>query len=47
MMPRNYLLREIKGGYKFTKSQKKMNYLNDMDDIQFFAMNEKDLATNN
>ena len=31
------------GGFKFTKSPEKINYLIDMDDIKIFARNEKEL----
>ena len=32
-------------GYKFTKSQEKINHLMEMDDIKIFAQNEKELKT--
>ena len=43
MMPLNYILRKCTVGYKFSKSQEKINHLMYMDDIKPFAKNEKEL----
>ena len=43
MMPLNHILRECIGGYKFTKTQEKINHLMYMDDIKLFAKKEKEL----
>ena len=39
MMPLNYILRKYNGGYRFSKSQEKINHLMYMDDIKLFAKN--------
>ena len=41
MMSLTYVLRKCTGGYKFTKSQEKINNL--LHDIKVFAKNEKEL----
>ena len=41
----NHILRKCTAGYKFTKSQVKINHLMYMDDIKPFAKNEKELET--
>ena len=43
MMPFNRILRKCTVGYKFTKSQEKINHLMYMDDIKLFVKNEKEL----
>ena len=43
MMPLNHILKKCTAGYKFTKSQEKINHLMYMDDIKLFAKNEKEL----
>ena len=45
MMPLNYIHRKHSGGYKFTKSQRKIYYLMYMDDIKLFTKSEKELET--
>ena len=37
MMPQNHILRKCTAGYKFTRSQEKVNHLMYMDDIRLFA----------
>ena len=39
----NYILRKRKGGYKLTKSQEKINYFMQMDDIKMFVKNKKEI----
>ena len=39
----NHILRKCVGGYKFTKSQEKINPLMYIDDIKLFVKNKKDL----
>ena len=43
MMPLNHILRKCIAGYKFSRSQEKVNHLMYMDDIKLFAKNEKEL----
>ena len=43
MMPLCYIVRNYSGGYKFTKSQEKMNDHMLMDDITIFNKNEKEI----
>ena len=38
-------LRKFTGGYKLHKSQEKINYLMNMDDIKMFAKKKKNLET--
>ena len=45
MMPLNHILRNTKGGYKFARSQEKINHLMYMDDIKIFAKNKTELET--
>ena len=45
MMPHNHILRKCSVGYKFSKSQEKINHLMYLDDIKLFAKNEKELET--
>ena len=45
MIPYNHIQTKGTGGYKFTKSQEKINHLMYMDDIKLFAKNEKELET--
>ena len=45
MMPLNTILRKSTGGYKFTKSQEKINHLMYMNDINIFTQNKKELET--
>ena len=45
MMPLNHILRKKTAGYKLSRSQKKINHLMYMDDIELFAKNEKELET--
>ena len=45
MIPLNYIRRTCHGGYKFTKSQEKINYYMCIDDIKLFARSEKELKT--
>ena len=45
MMPLNHLLRKYAAGYKLSRSQEKINHLMYMDDIKFFAKNERELET--
>ena len=45
MMPLNYIHRKCTGGFKFTKSQEKINHLMYMDDKKVFAKNERKLET--
>ena len=44
-MPLNYICRKYIGGYKFIKSQEKINCQMCMVDIQMFVKNEKELKT--
>ena len=44
-MPLNHALRKCPGGYKLTKSQKKINHLIYMSDMKLLAKNEKELET--
>ena len=44
-MPLNHVLRKCTGGYKFTKSQEKINHQMNMDDIEQFVKKEKELET--
>ena len=44
-MPPNYIQIKCTGGYKFTKSQEKLNDFMYMDYIKIFAKNEKELET--
>ena len=41
MWPLNYVIRKCAGGYKFTKSKEKINYLKYMNDIKVFVINKK------
>ena len=41
MMPLNHMLRKSTAGYRFSKSQERINHLIYMDDIKLFAINEK------
>ena len=41
-MALNYILRKCTAGYKLSKSQEKINHMND---IKLFAKNEKELET--
>ena len=43
MMPLNHIHRKYTRGYKFTKSQKKINHHMYMDNIKLFAKNEMEL----
>ena len=45
MRPANHILRKCAAGYKFSRSQEKINHLMYMDDIKLFAKNEKELET--
>ena len=45
MMPLNYIIRKCSEGYKFIKSQEKINNLMYMNDIKIFAKNEKEFET--
>ena len=45
MMPLNHILRKCIAGYKFSKSQEKINHLMYMNDTKLFAKNEKELET--
>ena len=45
MMPLNQIRRKCTAGYKFSKSQEKINHLMYMGDIKLFAKNEKHLET--
>ena len=45
MMPQNHILRKCTAGYKFSRSQEKINHLMYMDDIKLFVKNEKELET--
>ena len=45
MMPLNHILRKCTAGYKLGKFQEKINHLMNIDDIKFFAKNEKELET--
>ena len=45
MMPLNHILRKCTAGYKFSRSQEKINHLMYMDGIKLFAKNEKELET--
>ena len=45
MMPLNHILWKSIAGYKFCKSQEKINHLRYMDDIKLFAKKEKELET--
>ena len=45
IIPLNPVLRKCKVVYKFTKLQEKFNYLMCMDDIQLFAIYEKEWRT--
>ena len=45
MMPFNFIFRKYTGGYKFTKSQEKINHPMYMDDIKVFVKNEKEMKT--
>ena len=45
MMPLNHILRKWTTGYKFSRSQGKINHLMYMVDIKLFAKNEKELKT--
>ena len=42
MMPLNLILRKCAAGYKLSRSQEKINH---MDDIKLFAKNEEELET--
>ena len=44
MRPLNYIFRKCTSGNKFTKSQEKVNYFMNMDDIKVFAKSEKELG---
>ena len=45
VMPLNHILRKCTAGYKFSRSQEKINHLMYMDDIKLFAKNETELET--
>ena len=45
MMPLDHILRQCTAGYKFSRSQEKINHLMFMDDIKLFAKTEKELET--
>ena len=45
IMPFNHILRKCTAGYKFSRSQEKINHLMYMDDIKLLAKNEKELET--
>ena len=45
MMSLTYILRKCTRGYKFTKSQEKINRLMYIDDFKIFVKNEKEVET--
>ena len=45
IIPLNQILRKCTGGYKLTKSQKKIHHLMYKDDIELFDKNEQELKT--
>ena len=44
-MPFNHILKKCLAGYKFSKSQEKINHLMHIDEFKLFAKNEKELET--
>ena len=45
MRPQNHILRKCAAGYKLSRSQEKIDHLMYIDDIKYFAKNEKELET--